>query len=917
MTNREATNIPEFYRYRIEITDGGSQVRVLVRDPSRLTLFDPEGHIDLTVIPSEISELAVAVRNGSATLDQIERLGELLFAALFPSDIAQGFRSLIERVAADDSVLRLELDLSESELPHLAALPWEFLRAPQTSEWPAENLATHPSIVLSRRRRSWNVRLPIVLDEPLRIQLIVSSPRDEELAPVEYREVEAILEKLASEHPSQVAKPLPTAKNPDIATIDSILHERKPHVLHLIGHGRLKRGRGRKRGIQFGQIALVGKDDSAQWVEDKRFAELFEKNRAAVVLLQACETGALGSAQSFVGVASQVVQRNVPVVVAMQYKVSNTVATTFAEAFYSRLGALDPVDLAVQKARRTLRQQYPHSRDFATPVLFMRVADGQLFAPSNQATEKNQAQSPSPEWIERLPHPIATAYTRLSVASGRDEVEAMRWVVLNTVKYVTTIALSQYWQDNPDRRKLRSWFGRMSSSRLSSWLSILNDICDYYSRSGKSSCLNSILFDPYTEHLEDDSDIASAYRALERIHKRARTQERHVTPRAFLSELQSPEAPRGTGKDELDTAARKLLPSLRSAWKEILTVFGSLFRYPLYYIERVDLNQHGKAYTLVGFSGSTGEPVVVEPFVEQGVGTPSYATHRLYLCTPQGRPLLNLHPFLIAYLYQLYFLEPPEDKAEISYRDCASAERFHPAEDSQDFVPPWFGTGEDAPEIVDPILELERTNKQLENAENERRLKAMPLTVLLASLSPEGRQALEFALGESLRIGGFWLGLEFLLMGLSRQTGQVLPKLLQDMGIHPVEFRGALRSWLQMPTNDDWRAKDVAKLGAEALPRLTIVDPITLQQSFIRSQAPHVIATARSVTAIREAVRLAGEGRVEHSHLLLGALNQTGALPIRLFFRLAHKAGWSPQLVMERLFSLVGASHYDSGLRLV
>ena len=39
-------------------------------------------------------------------------------------------------------------------------------------------------------------------------------------------------------------------------------------------------------------------------------------------------------------------------------------------------------------------------------------------------------------------------------------------------------------------------------------------------------------------------------------------------------------------------------------------------------------------------------------------------------------------------------------------------------------------------------------------------------------LNDEGRQALAIALGESLRIGHFWLGIEFLLMGLSKQKGQ-------------------------------------------------------------------------------------------------------------------------------------------------
>jgi hypothetical protein len=105
-----------------------------------------------------------------------------------------------------------------------------------------------------------------------------------------------------------------------------------------------------------------------------------ERHLPAVVFLQACDGGTLSSARGLTGVASKVVQRNVPVVVAMQYPVSNAAALAFACQFYQRLAAGDPVDQAAQEGRRVLWYQYIGRREFATPVLFLRVREGRLFS---------------------------------------------------------------------------------------------------------------------------------------------------------------------------------------------------------------------------------------------------------------------------------------------------------------------------------------------------------------------------------------------------------------------------------------------------------------------------------------------------------------------------------------------------------
>ena len=328
----------QYYRYHVQLIEGGSRIQIDARNPRGETINEPGGASGLGEIPPHIDKLVGKVRRGTARSAEMDQLGELLFEALFPSGVTTHLRDLLTKSSQEEAILRLELDLDEEKLPAMAALPWEFLRAPQGEGRAVDNLGTHAKVVLSRRRKLWDAAKPIEVTEPLRIQLVVSAPEGE--GEVVYSEVEAALKDLAREHPSLIAPPLEVLQQPTLTSLDKVLEERQPDILHFIGHGRLRR----TRRFQFGELALVGPLGMADWRTDEEFAELFQTHSPAVVVLQACDSGATGSAGVFVGVASQVVQRNVPVVVAMQYPISNSVAVAFAGEFYRRLGQLEAVD---------------------------------------------------------------------------------------------------------------------------------------------------------------------------------------------------------------------------------------------------------------------------------------------------------------------------------------------------------------------------------------------------------------------------------------------------------------------------------------------------------------------------------------------------------------------------------------------
>ncbi len=64
----------------------------------------------------------------------------------------------------------------------------------------------------------------------------------------------------------------------------------------------------------------------------------------------------------------------------MQYQVLISTAQVFLEDFYSAVAGQEPVDWAVQWARKAVSQEVTLvNREFATPVLYMRAKDGRIF----------------------------------------------------------------------------------------------------------------------------------------------------------------------------------------------------------------------------------------------------------------------------------------------------------------------------------------------------------------------------------------------------------------------------------------------------------------------------------------------------------------------------------------------------------
>ncbi len=363
----------KYYTIRI-IVANEEDVQLEIRNSENRLVGEPRGRFGLN---GENRSRALALhenaRNGILGSEGIDELGGLLFSALFDDTLSRELINTLQHSLAEACLLRLELDIDEIYFPWAASLPWEFMCMPSESDHGSIRIGTDPNIVFARRRKLLRMPEPIVLDigEPLRIVVAVAAPED--LGAVQYEKIWTELKEQSRRERFEIMDIVNPA---DRIAIDEAL-EKRPHIFHFIGHGRFK-----DENLQdSGQLALVDNFGRTDWVSANYFGGLFNRHKPGLVLLQTCESGSLSSSKAFVGVASQLVQENIPAVAAMQFEVSNAAAQRFALEFYRRLANNEPVDRACQEARRriALGPNGYESRDFATPVLFMRVREGRLF----------------------------------------------------------------------------------------------------------------------------------------------------------------------------------------------------------------------------------------------------------------------------------------------------------------------------------------------------------------------------------------------------------------------------------------------------------------------------------------------------------------------------------------------------------
>jgi hypothetical protein len=328
-------------------------------------------------------------------------LGSILFEAVFTGKVKELYRQQVKSASRDQPlsiVLRVRpeyLTLFYEDLPlALTSLPWELLCDYEDKSF----LSTAPSLTLSRvyhgvdEPRGWEapdkLRVLVVLAQPEELVRPVREEWDRdhsESYEVVVRKIVDTVRRVefqssAGDGGQQDAGIGMTGAD-EPATFDwvneALASDEPPHIVHYIGHGRFRGG------TYYLAFAKDG-SDKADWQTFADFARRFDPDKAPIlVFLHLCqgaravpEQGSAFARANFSPLASDLIKRQVKMVVAMQYPASPDIGRTFTAKFYEDIRTRTVAE-AVQSARKKAMDQ---GSAVGGPVLYLRGKDGVILS---------------------------------------------------------------------------------------------------------------------------------------------------------------------------------------------------------------------------------------------------------------------------------------------------------------------------------------------------------------------------------------------------------------------------------------------------------------------------------------------------------------------------------------------------------
>jgi hypothetical protein len=360
----------EYRELRIRITkDAAGGYRTYAEGPSGIAsgvFMPPFSDEELDGIVGEISDQVGRARKRRAeTPDSalVKHFGGVLFDALFEDEIRDLYNGSLRAAADQGKGLRLTLALKDA--PKLMLVPWEFLYDEPNF------LAISDLTPIVRYLELKRARDPIEIVRPLRILAMVSSPTGVAELDVE-REKENIDRALARLK-ADGAVDITWLEQATLDELQRCLLGGPYHVFHYIGHGEYD----------------AEQEDGVLLLEDERGrpdpvsgvnlgATLANHTSLRLAALNSCEGGRTADDDPFAGVATSLVQSQIPAVIAMQFAITDRVASIFSKWLYESLAAGFPVDRALAQARLAIFNKRS-GLEWGTPVLFMRVQDGRIF----------------------------------------------------------------------------------------------------------------------------------------------------------------------------------------------------------------------------------------------------------------------------------------------------------------------------------------------------------------------------------------------------------------------------------------------------------------------------------------------------------------------------------------------------------
>jgi hypothetical protein len=342
-----------------------------------------------------------------------EALGELLFDLIFTKEnliieFEDWYSSALkDEEGADAYNIFLEFDL-EPEFDDLAILPWEYIHyRPKTKGL----IIDEPFFAASFGKKiNFYRKIPFTfvdsrdeqlseIEYPLKILLIISDPTEKPLK--KRNELLLYFKELKDNYPEEETLQIKYLyqPNPDqdffkselnngqagaseIYSLENELGDKigkhdasfSPHIIHFIGHGFVKDKNG---------MLIFSEEDKTRGglflkkpVTDIKFSNCIKNSRLEpkLVFLQVCNGGRIVDYLNKNGIASRLLEKQIPFVIAMQNPVQEDHALKFTETFYNHFLKGANIGTCVSAGRFELGGQGEfNQKAFGSPVLFTYV----------------------------------------------------------------------------------------------------------------------------------------------------------------------------------------------------------------------------------------------------------------------------------------------------------------------------------------------------------------------------------------------------------------------------------------------------------------------------------------------------------------------------------------------------------------
>jgi CHAT domain/SIR2-like domain len=312
------------------------------------------------------------LRTGSLSKELATKVGVRLSQALFRNEILELWGDCKGYSKSVSAAVRIRLDLTRA--PELAALPWEYLRLPDNTNFVGLDM----DATMVRYLRTSDAVRPLKVIPPLRILVMASMPQDLPQLEInnEIVKIKEALVALPEQTVEVVVLPQATGESLKNALKQAQKDDRPFHIFHYIGHGAFDETK--QEGVllfedEQRKSVAVGHDDLGRWLQPYC-------SDLRLMVLNACEGARLSISDIYSSVAAKVMQiAEIPAVIAMQFTVTDTAAITFAQAFYEKLAEGENLEGAVDAARLAVNKPNSAKEEWATPVFYLRANNGHLF----------------------------------------------------------------------------------------------------------------------------------------------------------------------------------------------------------------------------------------------------------------------------------------------------------------------------------------------------------------------------------------------------------------------------------------------------------------------------------------------------------------------------------------------------------